>query len=149
LAAHLERRLHETHRYFTRSCVGQADKKLSDADIAKLLVGKWRFESGPDDPPLKITMTFAKDQTAVLEMESVDLKKVRHQAKAAATWKIDKGHIVTTITKSDNPKDDGKVERSKVTSINASAFKTVVKFTPDPDSGRKEFEKVFEFKKVK
>ena len=134
--------------FVATSVNSQGDKKLSDDDIAKLLVGKWRFESGPADPPLKITITFAMDKTASLEMESVDANKVRHEIKASATWKIDKGNLVTTITKATDPKGVGKMERSKLESVTEASFKMVATFKPD-NPKLKELKKVFEFKKVK
>jgi hypothetical protein len=127
----------------------QQATRLSDEEIAKRLVGKWRFESGAKDPPLKITMTFAKDGKCSTEGESLDINKVRHEMKASGTWKVDKGDLVVTTEKSTDAKEVGKVNLTKVVSVDGSALKVVVTFTPDPGSPVKEFKQAFEFKKVK
>jgi hypothetical protein len=114
-----------------------------------MIIGTWRFESGPKDPPLKMTMSFAKDHKCSTEGESLDVNSVRHEMKASGTWKVDKGNIVVTTKESSNPKDVGKVHRSKVVSVDGGALKVVVTFTNDPPAPAKEFKETFEFKKVK
>jgi len=127
----------------------QETKKLSDDEIAKLLIGKWRFESGPKDPPLRITMTFAKGQKFSAEGESLDINKVRRELKASGTWKVDKGNLVVTTEKSTDAKEVGKVNRTKVVSVDGSTLKVVVTLTPEPGSPAKALKETFEFKKVK
>jgi hypothetical protein len=127
---------------------GQEGRSLADDEIAQRIVGTWRFESG-GAPPLRITMTFAKDHKYSSEGESLDVNKVRHEVKASGTWKIDKGHIMVTTEKSSNPKDVGKVNRTKVVAVDGSALKVVVVFTPDRPAPAKEFKETLEFKKVK
>jgi hypothetical protein len=61
----------------------QERKNLSDGAIAKMIIGTWRFESGPKDPPLKMTMSFAKDHQCSTEGESLDINRVRHPLKMA------------------------------------------------------------------
>ena len=126
---------------------GQESKLPSDADIAKMLVGKWRFEPGREDLPLKITMTYAKDQTCEIELESLQVRGV--EKKGSGTWKVDKGDVVVTVKTSTDPKDVDKESRSKLVSIDASTFKMEVTITVDPGAPIKDFKEVLEFKKVK
>jgi hypothetical protein len=125
----------------------EEEKKLSDEDIAKLIIGKWRFESSPKDPPVKITMTFTKDQKCSTEAESVDLNNKRHKVTASGTWNIEKGDIVVKTEKSTIAKDVGKTNRSKFVKADESTLKVVVTFKPEPGAPGKEFKEVFEFKK--
>jgi hypothetical protein len=132
-----------------RFASAQEEKNLSDDEIAKRIVGKWRFEAGPKEPTLKITMSFAKDHKCATEAESLDVNKVRHVTKASGTWKVEKGAIVVTTEKSTDAKDVGKVNRTRVVSVDGSMLKVVVTFTPDAAAPAKEFKQTFEFKKVK
>jgi hypothetical protein len=125
-----------------------AAKKLSDADITKLLVGKWRFVPGEKDPPIKMTMTYARDQTFSFEAESL---QVKFKAKATGTWKVQKGEIVTTVKENTNPKETDKVARTKVISVDGTTLKvpasvTVPAGTPIPKELN---ELVIVFKKAK
>ena len=123
------------------------EKKFSDADIAKLLVGKWRFEPGREDPPIKMTITYTMDQAWSIEAESL---QVEYKVKASGTWKVEKGEIVTTIKESTNAKEAGKVERTKVISVDDSTLKIRSTVTPNPGGTIKEVkELVLVFKKVK
>ena len=124
------------------------EKKLSDADITKLLVGKWRFEPGEKDPPIKMTLAFAKDQTCSAEAESL---QVEYKVKASGTWKVEKGEVVMTTKESTNAKEVGQVGRAKVISVDNSTLKVPATFTaPAGTPIPKELkELVFVFKKVK
>jgi hypothetical protein len=102
------------------------EKKPSDADITKLLVGKWRFEPGEKDLPIKMTLAFTKDQTYSVEAESL---QVKYKVKASGTWKVEQGEIVMTTKESTNAKEIGEVGRAKVISIDESILKVPATFT--------------------
>jgi hypothetical protein len=122
------------------------EKKHSDADLTKRLVGKWRFEPGEKDLPIRMTMTFNMDKTFTGEAQSL---QVEFKVKASGTWKVEKGEIVTAIKESTNPKEAGKVGRTKVISVDASTLKVRGTFTPSPGSPVPEKEPELVFKKVK
>jgi hypothetical protein len=125
----------------------QTEKKSSDADIAKRLVGKWRLEPGEKGPPIKVTMTFAGDQKWSVEAESL---QVAYKVKGTGTWKVEKGEIVATLKESTNPKEAGKVERTKVIALDDSTLKVRGTVTPNPRAPTNEVkELVLVFKKVK
>ena len=102
------------------------EKKLSDADMTKLLVGKWRFEPGEKDLPIKMTLAFAKDQTYSAEAEALEIE---YKVKASGTWKVEKGEIVMTTKESTNAKAVGEVGRAKVFSVDDSTLKVPASFT--------------------
>jgi hypothetical protein len=118
------------------------EKKPSDTDITERLVGEWRFEPGEKDPPIRVTMTFTKDQTFRMEAQSL---QVEFKVKTTGTWKVEKGEIVTTVKESTDPKATDKVAQTKVISVDASTLKIRGSFTPNP--GLPEPELVF--RKVK
>jgi hypothetical protein len=129
-----------------KTLAAEAKLKKADADITKLLVGKWRFEPGKKDPPIKMTMTYAKDQTFSLEAESVQV-----EFKATGTWKVEKGEIVT-VKKSTNRKKTKRVARTKVISVDDSTLKvpaSVIAPTGVPVPIEELRELVIVFKKVK
>jgi uncharacterized protein (TIGR03066 family) len=95
-------------------------KKPSDADLTKLLVGKWRFESGEKDLPIRMTLAFAKDKTYSVEAESLQPK---YKVKASGTWKVEKGEVVMTTKGSTNRDEVGQVGRTKVISVDGSTLK--------------------------
>jgi hypothetical protein len=124
-----------------------AERKLSDAAVAKLLVGKWRFEPGPKDPPIKMTITFTKGRACAIEAESL---QVKHKVKAKGTWKVKKGEIVTTFKENTNGREASRVGQSKVISIDESTLKITGTLTANPGAAvNKVKDLVFVFKKVK
>jgi hypothetical protein len=124
-----------------------AEKKLSDAAIAKLLVGKWRFEPGPKDPPIRMAITFTKARACAIEAESLQFK---HKVKAKGTWKVKKGEIVTTFKENTNGTEANKVGQAKVILIDDSTLKVTGTLTPNPGAAvNKVKDLVFVFKKVK
>ena len=77
------------------------DKKPSDAEITRLLVGKWHGA----DPTTGVsgTITYAKDGTFVGEgsVPLTDTQKVEFRAEG--TWKVADGAIHFKVTKSTRP----------------------------------------------
>jgi hypothetical protein len=124
------------------------EKKLPDADITKLLVGKWRFDPGEKNLPIKMTLAFAKDQKYSAEAEALHIE---YKVNASGTWKVEKGEIVMTTKESTNAKEIGEVGRAKVISIDDSTLKVPASLavpggTPIPKEIK---EMVIVFKKVK
>jgi hypothetical protein len=97
-------------------------KTPSDSEITKLLIGRWRFEPGRGDPPIRMALTFTKEQTCSIEAESVDMD---HKRKGTGTWKVEKAEIVITVTESTEPDQKGKVVRAEVVSINDASLSTI------------------------
>ena len=103
----------------------QDPKKLSDAEISKLLAGRWLWQPGSK---MFIDITFAKDQTFKAFKGAGDLGY-----KASGNWKVDKGvlHITTKrisfgkeeINVEKSPQDWSFLPESKVLSIEESTLK--------------------------
>jgi len=128
-----------------RGTEAQHVNKLSDADIARMLVGTWRFEPVLKEPPIRVTMTYTKDQTCSIEAKS----DVDYVVKATGTWKVEKCEIVITIKESTIAEMRGKVERVKVASVDESTLKCVGLIKESGPREREPQELLLAFKKVK
>lgn len=94
-------------------------KKLTDAEIRKLLVGKWAVEEGAGKGPKLKGMTHYKadgtfEGEATLEGGGKSLKIT-----VSGTWKVMDGMIVDTVTKTSAPEliKKGHVSKDRVLSI--------------------------------
>jgi hypothetical protein len=78
-------------------------RKLTDAEISKLLVGKWAVEEGDEKgPKIKGLNHYKKngtlDATGTLTVGEKSLKIV-----LSRTWKVSDGLIIARVTKSNVP----------------------------------------------
>lgn len=79
----------------------EKEKKLSDADIAKLLVGTWSMESETKTDAGKFKTTWVyqynKDGTFKSEVTTV-LEDLKRKESFAGKWKVAEGILQTTLT---------------------------------------------------
>jgi hypothetical protein len=101
-------------------------KKLTDAEISKLLVGKWSIEEGGDKgPKIKGTENYKKDGIVEAEATVDDGKNAPLKISLSGTWKVMDGVIVTKVTKSNVPDliPEGHVSKDTVISIDDKEIK--------------------------
>jgi hypothetical protein len=97
-----------------------AQQKQTDAEISKLLIGKWAAE----EPKIKGVNHYKKDGTldvtGTLTLGDQSLKIV-----ISATWKVSDGMIIATVTKTNVPEliKEGHVSKDQVISIDEKLLK--------------------------
>jgi len=108
------------------SAHGEADppKKQTDAEITKLLAGKWSTEEGKgDEPKVKSTVVYRKDATFAVQATIVTKEKTE-VIELSGTWKVEDGVILDTIEKSNTEKyEKGRVTRDTVISIDEQTLR--------------------------
>ena|ERR1700677_4148049 len=102
--------------FLALSSSAQDAKKLSDADIAKLVVGKWRWE----DKVNKATVDMIVRDDKTFKTEGVN---GGNQFKVLGTWKIEKGALELTINESTLPGREGVTEVHKIFAIDEAMLK--------------------------
>jgi hypothetical protein len=108
------------------SAPGRADepaKKLSDAEITKLVVGKWYEERKGEGMELKGTTTYRKDGTFSGEA-TLKLRDESHKVSVTGTWKVADGSLIETVEACDPPiLKKGHVSTDQVLAVTAKALK--------------------------
>lgn len=99
-------------------------KKPSDADIAKLLVGKWTTEEGKEgEPKVKSTFIYDKDGTFAVEA-TIETGGKTEKIVVSGTWKVADGVILDTVEKTNTENlKVGRVTRDTVISIDDKTLK--------------------------
>ena len=111
----------------TNAAVGFDDppKKLTDAEISKLLVGKWTVEDSNDKGlKIKLTVKYAKDGTFETEATLTAGEKSLNLM-LSGTWKVTDGMIIATVTKTGAPDlfKEGHVSKDQVLAIDEKTIK--------------------------
>jgi hypothetical protein len=125
---------------------GGQDKKISDADIVRLLPGKW--ENTIDKKPVqgKISMTVKKDNTwsmdGKIEFTLGDKTKVE-EFSMTGTWKVADGKVEIAVKKSNPP--NPKVKDANVETVLEINDK-VLRLRTEPDAKGKT--EIHEWKRV-
>jgi hypothetical protein len=94
-------------------------KKLTDAEISKLLVGKWAVEEGAEKgPKIKGANHYKKDGTIEAEA-TIEAGGETLKVTLSGTWKVMDGLIIATVTKTSAPEliKEGHVSKDQVISI--------------------------------
>lgn len=100
-------------------------KKLTDAEISKLLIGKWVVEDGTEKGPrIKGTNHYKED--GVLDTEAtIEANGKTIKVTLSGNWKVKDGIIVATVTKTSTPEliKEGHVSKDQVISIDDKMLK--------------------------
>lgn len=99
-------------------------KTLTDAEIKRLLVGKWFEEIDDEGVKAKATSHYKKDGTFATDGTFDDGKKSLRIG-ASGTWKVSDGAIIRTVTKTSVPEliNVGHVGKDQVLSIDDKVLK--------------------------
>lgn len=99
------------------ACADEPQKKLTDEEITKLLVGKWYSERTVGGTEIKATDTYRKDGTS--SGEAVFTRQGRAaKVSITATWKVVDGTLVETIESTDPPvPTKGRVSKDRIVSV--------------------------------
>jgi hypothetical protein len=99
-------------------------KKQTDEEITKLLIGKWTSELSENGVTIKSTTVYKKDGkmefTATLTVQDKTIP-----ISLEATWKVSKGMLLATVTKTNVPEmmKEGHMEKDQVLSVDEKAFR--------------------------
>jgi hypothetical protein len=98
-------------------------QKLTDAEITKLLVGKWYEERKEEGREIKATNTFRQDGTFSAEI-NVKLPDQTFKVSVTGTWKVMNGVLIETIETSDPPViKKGQVSKDQVLSFTDKEYR--------------------------
>jgi len=111
------------------SATGQDAKKPSDADLTRLLVGKWTADEKMDTLRMKGSASYNKDGTFKGEVRldiEIDGISESVEVKVAGTWKVAAGAIEITITESNEPQFSpvGTTSKEDIVALNATTLRT-------------------------
>jgi hypothetical protein len=111
------------------SATGQHARKPSDADLTRLLVGKWTADEKMDALRMKGSASYNKDGTFKGEMQlEIEVDGIKESAKimVAGTWKVVDGAIETTVTESSEPQLSplGATSKETVVAIDDTTVRT-------------------------
>jgi hypothetical protein len=111
------------------SATGQDAKKPSDADLARLLVGKWTADEKMDALRMKGSASYNKDGTFKGEIQlEIEVDGINESARfmVAGTWKVVDGVIETTVTESSEPQLSpvGATSKETVVAIDDTTLRT-------------------------
>jgi hypothetical protein len=126
---------------------GEAGTKTSDADIAKLLVGKWvtSGKAGIEEREFTQIYRFNKDETFTLHSQTLTSAFTADVIHCSGTWKVSKGSLEITIAKwqSSNAKMKTPtvpyVRKMPLASIDDEMWKTAAEDAVDKFDDRKEY----------
>ena len=101
------------------------NKKLSDDEIKKLLVGKWAIEENEKGITIKGTNIYNKDGTLEAEATIDFGKNPPLKLTISGTWNVKNGYVIETVKKSSHPMfvKEGMVTKDQVISIDDTAYK--------------------------
>ena len=99
-------------------------KKQTDAEITKLLVGKWALEVDEMGVKVKGTQEYTKDGKFVGEA-TIEAGKNTIKLTVSGTWVVKDGKVIETVKKSNQPMiaPEGKESKDTVISIDDKVYK--------------------------
>lgn len=106
---------------WTSGWTDEPAKKMTDAEMTTLIVGKWYDERYENGAAWWQTDTFQKDGTFSSD-RYVKRKGVTGQMSVTGTWRVIDGVLIETIETCD-PHKNGDVSKDQVLSINEKEFR--------------------------
>jgi hypothetical protein len=108
----------------TNANVREDAKKQTDAEITKLLVGKWAVEVDEMGVKVKGTQEYTKDGKFAAEA-TIEAGKNTIKLTVSGTWVVKDGMVIETVKKSNQPMivPEGKESKDKVISIDDKVYK--------------------------